>query len=160
MVVSWIRVGLSLVWRKLQHQTTPCHGRGNPVVHGWAVVVCWIRTLLTSPKYSRRQSAKWPLLYLDVAVDLDDPCDELRQAVLSFKAWRGRLHLLPLDDAVVVKQLYVQALDLARQAADQASRAAARAFAKWLQDGPSSGLKRQHQMSRTAVALGCHRRGS
>ena len=143
--------GPSLVWRQLQHQTTPEYGRGNPLVHGWAVVVSWIRTLLTSPKLARRQSAKWRLLYLNVTVDLRDPSDELQQSALDFMTWRGRLHLLPLDDVGVVKQLYVQAFGLARKAADQAARAAARNFSKWLQEGPSAGLKRQHQLSRTAV---------
>ena len=47
--------------------------------------------------------------------------------------------------------MYVQALELARKASEQAARAAARQFGNWLQDGPSAGLKRQHQLSRTAV---------
>ena len=88
---------------------------------------------------------------MNVAVELKDPSDELQQSALDFQAWRGRLHLLPLDNAVIVKQLYVQALELARKSAEQAARAAARNFSKWLHEGPSAGLKRQHQLSRTAV---------
>ena len=145
--------GPALVWRQLQHQSTPEHGRGNPLVHGWATVVCWLRTAITSTSLSRRQSAKWRLLYVDPGgVSRDPPSHkELQQAVLTFRAWRDRLHWLPLDDAAILKQLYVQALGFAKATAEQASRLAARAFAQWLQDGPAAGLKRQHQMSRTAV---------
>lgn len=78
--------GPSLIWRTLQHQTMPSHVRGKPLVHGWAMVVGWIRTVLTSLKNSVKQSARWRLLYMSAEVNLDDPKEELQQAVLAFKA--------------------------------------------------------------------------
>ena len=71
-------------------------------------------------------------MYLSIGVDLADPCPKLQQAVLEFKAWRARLHLVPLEGAVVLKDLYVQALQLGRSAADLADRSAASRFAKFL----------------------------
>lgn len=127
--------GPALVWRQLQHQPTLNHGRRNPLVHGESVVVCLLRTLLTSNRHPARQSAKWRLLYLDIDVEIKDPCEDLRQSVLVFKVWRGRLHVVPLNDSAVLKQPYAQALVPIRLAADQASRVVAKAFAKWLQEG-------------------------
>ena len=100
---------------------------------------------------SRKQSAKWRLLHMGLDVELADPSPSLQEAVLRYKAWRARLHSVPLDDSTFVKSLYVQALQLGKAAADLADRAAATQFARHLQEGPAKGLKHQHRLSRCAV---------
>ena len=115
------------------------------------MVAGWLRTLLTSRSQHRRRSAEWRLLYLNVAVDLADPCPKLQESVLVFKAWRARLHLVPLEGTGFLKVLYVQALQLGRAVADLADRWASNRFAKFLQEGPGKGIKHQHRLCRCAV---------
>ena len=77
--------GPTLIWRQLQDQATSSVSRGNPLVHGWSVVAGWLRCMLTSRSVTRRRSAEWRLLYINVAVDLADPCPKkLQEAVLIF----------------------------------------------------------------------------
>ena len=55
-------LGPDFKWSKLDLQHTPKLGRTNPVVHAWAVVACWLRTVLTSEVQQRRMAAIWRLL--------------------------------------------------------------------------------------------------
>ena len=143
--------GPALVWRQLQEQATSRYSRGNPLVHAWAAVASWLRTMLTSKSLPRKRSARWRLLHLAMPVDLLDPCPKMQQTVVDFKAWRARLHLAPLEGTHLIKSLYVQSLQFPRATSELADRAASVRFAQHLQDGPAKGLKHQHRLSRCAV---------
>ena len=56
-----------------------------------------------------------------------------------------------MDHRAWVKVFYKAAIKRQRQCEDQAAALAAEAFSNWLQEGPMCGLKRQHQLSRTAT---------
>ena len=96
----------------------------------------------------RRRTAIWWLLYLNaLGVVLDAA---LLKEVELFNGWR-RLSRALVAERVSCKSLYADALAQAKRLVEEAAAGSAKAFAVWLQEGPAKGLKRQHQLSRTAT---------
>ena len=141
--------GPELVMRPLPRQATASLGRGGPLVRAWAILICWLRTFLTSTVHARRQAALWRLLYSDVGLwGIRD--ERLAEGVRICHAWRDRLSREWLLVSHWAKAVYKEACLRVQVEARAAADARAKDFNKWLKDGPGRGLKRQHQMSRVA----------
>ena len=142
-------------WVNIQSEPGSDRCRSTTVSRAWAISACWLRTVLTAPKLSVQQSAKWRVLFHPIDTTTEDerlrPNWGLKQQMVEFVVWRRCITREALDHKVWVKTFYRTALKMQRLFENQAVRHAAEAHGRWLQEGPMQGLRRQHQMSRTAV---------
>ena len=115
----------------------------------WSISACWLRTVLTAKKWTTVQSAKWRILFHSIDTQSKDA--RLQAGLTDFEAWRKCISREALDLRAWVKVFYRAAIKRQKQCEEQAAAFAAEAFSNWLQEGPMCGLKRQHQLSRTAT---------
>jgi hypothetical protein len=119
------------------------------VSRAWAISACWLRTVLTAKTRTEAQSAKWRILYH--SIDLESKDERLQAGVADFRAWRACITREALGHRAWAKGFYSAALDMQKKTEAEAAAHAAVAYSNWLQEGPMSGLKRQHRMSRVAT---------
>ena len=123
--------------------------RSTVVSRAWAISACWLRTVLTAKRKTEAQSAKWRILFHSIDLESKDP--RLQDGIADFKAWRANISREALGHKAWAKAFYSAAMQMQKQSEGQAAAYSAEAFSNWLQEGPMSGLKKQHQMSRTAT---------
>ena len=105
--------------------------------------------MCTAKSQKRKLSAIWKLIHYQHAISTDDP--QLAGDVIAFRSWKSGLTRHVLSNPVWAKSFHVVASKEAKAANEKAARLAAARFTQWLQEGQASGLRRQHQLSRTAT---------
>lgn len=77
-------------------------------MRAWAILICCLRTFLTSTVHGRRQAALWRLLYSDVRLwNIRD--ERLAEDVRICHAWRNRLSRERLAVGHWAKEVYKEA---------------------------------------------------
>ena len=123
--------------------------RSTVVSRAWAISACWLRTVLTAKTCTEAQSAKWRILHHSIDLESKDP--RLQAGVADFIAWRVCISKEALGHRAWAKGFCSAALEMQKKTEAQAAAHSAEAFSNWLQEGPMSGLKRQHRMSRVVT---------
>ena len=135
-------------WVNVAGEPTSDRCRPTVVSRAWCISACWLRTVLTAKSVTEVQAAKCRILFCSIDGRTKD--ERLKDGIREFEAWRACITRVALNHSQWVKIFYKAAIKMQRLAEDQAAAFAAEAFSSWLHEGPMDGLRRQHQLSRTA----------
>ena len=140
------------MWKHAAGELADSSLKTTSASRAWRRCAVWLGTILRTKKPSVAEAARWKLLhYNHPKPDKARASEEQLAAMDEFTSWKATLQPRQLLEPTWARMLKEVAV---KQAEKQETAAQSKALVSWVQylhEGPASGLRRQHQFTKTAT---------